>query len=314
MQDYYMPTRPKEEYEPFLPTARAQTGVILFLRPGQIILSTGTKRTKSRNYVIRLAESIKRYGLLEPLQVRLLHGVNGEILYELCEGSELPFQAACLAGMDKLPCVIPQESEKTRGSEEIFAQIRQKKLHMFDQAAAFRVLLQEYNLTQGEIAERLDISQSAVANKLRLLGLSAEERREILQGNLSERHARAILRLKTHEDRTKTIRTIRENRLTVAATEELIEEMLNKHLTQTAHAREFPVNTAAQTPSLFEESTPTYETVQPRKFVLKSLQPLYNSIDRTLSIFKKTGCEAQVSREESPDGVCITIKIPARGQ
>ena len=182
---------------------------------------------------------------------------------------------------------------------------------MFDQARAFRALLEEYNLTQGEIARKLGISQSAVANKLRLLQYTAEEMREFLRLGLSERHARAILRLKTPEERINAMRTIAQEQMTVSATEEWIEQ-LSAATASEESTFETQNDGFLQQKDEFEPVLPPSGSVLPRKFALQSLQPLYNSVDRALNIFRKTGYHAEMYCEEDENEVCITIKIPTR--
>ena len=313
MQDRYtsLYTPGYESIGRFSTDTRAQS--ILFLRPSDIYVPQTRKRTQHRNAIIRLAESIKRYGVLEPLQVRILQEKSGILAYELLENEQL-WQAACLAGIEKVPCMLAQTTETNSPVEGILEQIRQKKLHIFDQATAFRLCMDEYGMTQGEIAQKLGISQSAVANKLRLLQFSNEERQDMLRFHLTERHARTLLRIKNEQDRKTVLREIHQKSLTVSAAEALVDEILSKS------GEKAPLS-----PILTKESTHVSATaaafshvaqvsdVRPHKFALQSLQPLYNSIDRTLSIFRKTGRSAEMHRDESAEEIRITIRIPAKG-
>lgn len=279
--------------------AETDGSYILFLRPSQIQVSHLCAKKASRNALIRLSESIKRYGLLEPLPVHEIRGSDGTVFYELL-GNEQYWQAACLAGMDRIPCTVPPISAQNSEKEAIFEQIRQKTLHIFEQAAAFQILIEEYGLTQGEVARRVGVSQSAIANKLRLLQFSKEERQRLLQYGLSERHARALLRIKSPEMRAKAIEAVHNGHLTVAEAEEWIESILVKE----------PENKETSVQALTEITLPAVTEIRPRKFAMQSLQPLYNSIDKTLSIFRKTGRSAEMERQEGTDGVKITIHIP----
>ena len=195
-------------------------GSLFFLHPEQIYIEKRGRKPKNRNEIIRLAASIRRYGLSEPLSVRPM-GEPPFVRYLLTEG-ETVWQAACLAELPKIPCVLAAESAENREISAVLAQIRGKTLHMFDQAAAFRLLADKYHLTQDEIARKSGLSQSAVANKLRLLQLGEAERREILRAGLTERHARALLRL-SGEERTAVLGAIARQKPTVAATERLID-------------------------------------------------------------------------------------------
>lgn len=313
---------------------------MLYLRPEQIKLpQNAQKARKNQNAIIRLAASIKQYGLLEPLSVRIAGEERGMTLYELVDGKRR-LDAALIAGLNKIPCKILPQNDKTYALAGIFESLRSKKLHIFEQAAGFRLLMDDFSLTQEEIAERLGISQSTVANKLRLLQFSREEQQDILEAGLTERHARTILRLKTPELRQIAIYRTRTEHLNVAATEALVEQMLaadpqNTPKSAPESAKSAPL-TEQNTPkrpqgtlsgAFFEEDAPErgeagggvkvvrheqqhLDVTTPHKFALPDLTPLYNSIDRTLAIFRKTGAEATCSHEESQSGVRIIIEIP----
>ena len=278
---------------PVPPHAERQ-GSIFFLHSEQICAEKTAPAPKNRNALIRLAASVRRYGLTEPLAVRPM-GEPPYARYRLVEGETL-WRAACLAELAKVPCVLAAESAENREEALIFAQIRGKTLDMFDQAAAFRLLAEKYHLTQDEIARKSGLSQSAVANKLRLLRLNEVERREILRAGLSERHARALLRL-SGADRAAVLETFVRQKPTVASAERLVEAYLHT-LRGVSRTEDAP------------REVQGVRDFTPRKFALQSLQPLYNSLEHTLAIFRKTGRAAEMIKTESADGVCITIRIP----
>lgn len=177
-----------------------------------------------QNAIIRLADSIRRYGILQPLTVRLSdpEDIYG---YELIAG-ERRLRAAKMLGYLTVPCVIMEVSEQVSAELAIIENLLRENLNMFEQAYGFRKLIENHHLTQEEVARRMSLSQSAVANKLRLLRLSYEEQRLILESGLTERHARATLRLDDPKQRTEAIRKISENKWNVQATEQYIEELL----------------------------------------------------------------------------------------
>ncbi len=177
-----------------------------------------------QNAIIRLADSIRRYGILQPLTVRVSdpEDIYG---YELIAG-ERRLRAAKMLGYLTVPCVIMEVSEQVSAELAIIENLLRENLNMFEQAYGFRKLIENHHLTQEEVARRMSLSQSAVANKLRLLRLSYEEQRLILESGLTERHARATLRLDDPEQRTEAIRKISENKWNVQATEQYIEELL----------------------------------------------------------------------------------------
>ena len=318
----------QENYR-YLYGEKPTTGV-LYLRPEQIRSHSGSKKEgQDRNAIIRISESIKRYGILQPLSVRLIGDFSGFPAYELVDG-ERRLRAARLLGLEKLPCTVVSSDEKSCAIASVIEDLRQKHLHFFEQAAAFRLLTENYRLTQEEIARKVGVSQSAIANKLRLLRFSREEQHKIRDVGLTERHARALLRLKNPQKRAFVLEEIIAKACNVADTEVLIDALLaaeKEHLQELA-------DTVSRETSLFAsekadipcKTTPsttqkpvvsmiiTPETpprgVCPRKFALQDLRPLYNSIERTLSIFRKTGQAVECRREEREDGVRIIIDIP----
>ena len=284
---------------------------IFFLRPEQIRASKAGKKAQNQNAIIRIADTIRKYGVIEPLKVQIIRE-NGNLYYELVDDDEITWHAARLAGIDQVPCTTQPTQDKTSEIEYILSKIQQKQLHLFDQARALRALLEEYGLTQGEIARKLGVSQSAVANKLRLLQYNNDEMREFLHLGLSERHARAILRLKSPCERINAMRTIANRQMTVCEAEEWIESALNESTSQTNPLFDSQNGKFDGQEAELDAFLPPMGSILPRKFALQSLQPLYNSLDRALTIFRKTGYQAQMQCEESENEVCITIKIPTK--
>ena len=142
-----------------------------------------------------LAESIGRYGILQPLTVR-----RGEDGYELIAG-ERRLRAAKLAGLREVPCLAVRSDEEESALLSLIENLQRQDLHYMEEAAAIAKLIAVYGLSQEQAAERLGKSQSAVANKLRLLRLSPACVALLREGGLSERHARALLRLSDENER-----------------------------------------------------------------------------------------------------------------
>ncbi len=174
--------------------------------------------------LLRLATSIKRYGIIQPLAVRKAD-IDDIYDYELISG-ERRLRAARLVGLYCVPCVVLDADEQTSAELAIIENIMRSDLNMFEVAYALRNLSEDFELTQEEIARKMSMSQSAVANKMRLLHLTYEEQQAILLNSLSERHARALLRLK--EDRLSAIRHISDFHLNVKETEAYIESLLGQ--------------------------------------------------------------------------------------
>ena len=183
------------------------------------------RRCFDENAIGSLADSISRYGLLQPLSVRRLPTTAEGVKYEIIAG-ERRYRAAMQAGMDQLPCIIINVDDRTSAELALIENIQREGLNMFEQAGAIAALIDLYGMTQEQIAAHLSASQSYVANKLRLLRLSPEERETVLSTHLSERHARALLRISDRELRASILDHIIENRLSVSRTEDYIDRRL----------------------------------------------------------------------------------------
>lgn len=158
------------------------------------------------NSILRLADSIRRYGILQPLTVR--RSPDDTIYdYELIAG-ERRLRAAKMLGYYTVPCILIEADERMTAEMAIIENLLREDLNMFEQAYGFQKLIENHHLTQEDVARRLSLSQSAVANKLRLLKLSLEEQNLILECALTERHARALLKISDPAVRSELIRKI----------------------------------------------------------------------------------------------------------
>ena len=182
------------------------------------------------NSIIRLADSIRRYGIIQPLTLRKVADEDPP-LYELIAG-ERRLRAAKLLGCLTVPCIIVEVDEKMSAEMAIIENLLREDLNMFEQAQGFKQLIENYGLTQADVAQKMSLSQSAVANKLRLLRLSSEEQRLILETALSERHARALLKIENKDTRIETIKLIAAKQLNVANAEQYIEKLISNSKSQ----------------------------------------------------------------------------------
>ena len=170
-----------------------------------------------------LAASIKINGLIQPIVVRRI-----EMGYELVAG-ERRFRAARLCGMTEIPCIIVDTTERGSAMISLVENMQRKDLNFFEEAEAINSLTELFGLTQEDIALRLGKKQSTIANKMRLLKLSKEERKLILEYGLTERHARALLKIDDNLIRMELIKIIFERKLNVENTEKLIESTLKRN-------------------------------------------------------------------------------------
>ncbi len=220
--------------------------------------------------IISLADSIHRYGLLQPISVRRCD--DGFIII----AGERRYRAACLLNMKSIPCIILDSDKQTCDIIGIIENIQRRNINMFEEAEAILSLKQGYDMTQEAIARTLSVSQSYVANRLRLLRFSEEEQKMILENNLTERHCRALLRLKG-ELRFKAMDYIIRNKLNIFAAEVYIDK-------------------------LFQPKEP----ISPR---LKDLSVFYNSIERAINSAKKLGVNIATEKTKNEDCERITIVI-----
>lgn len=257
-----------------------ESGRILFLPVDLIRPNPGQPRKVfDRNELQELADSILRHGMLQPICVRRQSGG-----YELIAG-ERRLRAAKLAGLEQVPCILMAMSEEQSGLAALVENLQRKDLDYIEQAEGIARLMRIYGLNQEQTAERLGMSQSAVANKLRILKHSPGVLAALREARLSERHARALLRLPTAEDRLEAIRIIAAKEWNVAKTEAYVDAALAK----AARPRQGM-----------------------RKFILKDVRLFLNSVDHHLQTMRNAGITADSTREETENEIILTIRLPKR--
>ncbi len=235
--------------------------------------------------ILRLADSIRLHGIIQPLCVRK-PDPNTEV-YELVAG-ERRLRAAKRIGMREVPCVTVLADREESAHMAIVENIQRENLNMFEQAEAMSALMKIHCLTQEKIAEKLSCSQSYVANKLRLLRLCGEEREEILSAGLSERHARALLRIKDDESRRAALTTVVRREMNVAQTEEYIDRLIEAEKKEKAREK-------------LEKRT---------RLIIKDVKILYNTIDKAVETVRLSGIDVQTLRRENSKDTEIVIRIP----
>ena len=229
--------------------------------------------------ILRLADSIKTHGLIQPLTVR-----NTEKGYELIAG-ERRLRALRLIGATEVPCVISDVDDTESAHLAIIENIQRENLNMFEQANAILNLMKVHCLTQEKIASQLSCSQSYVANKLRLLKISEDEREMIIENSLTERHARALLRLKDDAVRKNALKTIIRKNLNVASAEDLVDKILVEQKREKS------------------ESGKT-------KLIVKDIRLFINTIDKAVETMRSMGMNVETKRKETSDDTEIVIIIP----
>ncbi len=260
------------------------------------------RRARDDEKLRALADSIKEHGIIEPVLVRR----EAEMSKYVLVAGERRIAAAELMGMTTVPAVIIEADEESGAILAIIENLHREDLTIFEEATAIKTLLALTGMTQEMCAARLSVSQSYVANKIRLLRLSEEERDLILSSGLTERHARALLRLEGDERRDALAKIIRRE-MNVSQTEEFVEELV------CAGERR------AEKERLERENQGTADkkkAEQHRKLIVRDIRMFYNSIDKAVDIIKKSGIVVTSSRRELPEGVVIEILLPktAEGQ
>lgn len=228
-----------------------------------------------------MADSIRQHGVLQPLSVQKAEGG----CYVLIAG-ERRLRAAGLAGLTHVPCILIRATPQDSALLALVENLQRSDLHYLEEAAAISKLITTYGMSQEETAKQLGRSQPAVANKLRLLRLSPGCGELLREYELSERHARALLRLEKEEDRLAALRHMGEKKLTVAASEEYIESQLQK---KQQDARQ-----------------------KKRLYIIKDVRLFLNSVDRGMETIRRAGVDAHCDRRESEEEITLTIQIPKR--
>ncbi len=222
-----------------------------------------------------LADSIRQYGIITPLTVRQV----GEG-YELVSG-ERRLRAAAMAGLQVVPCYIVTVSDQESALMALLENLQRKDLDCFEEALFLRRLCSEFHMTQQEAAQRVGKTQSAVANKIRLLKLSPQTVDILRKHQLTERHARALLQLEEDKLRQEAARQMGQRAMTVAQAEGYIQRLLQEH----------------QKPR--------------RQGMIRDVRLLCNTVERAVSLLRESGLAAQMDKRQEGEQLILTIRVPA---
>lgn len=181
------------------------------------------RRVFAQDALEELCASIKQYGLLQPISVRKL----GSDSFELIAG-ERRLRACRMAGMKFIDAIIFSTYEQDSAVIAMMENLQRENLHYMEEAEGYQNLIRDHGLSQDELARRLGKNQSTIANKMRILKLPMAVKRMLLQYSLTERHARALLRLHDEEMQMHVIQIIVQQNLNVKATEDLVERTISR--------------------------------------------------------------------------------------
>lgn len=226
--------------------------------------------------LLGLSKSIRENGLLQPLLVRRI-----EDGYELIAG-ERRLRACRMTGLKTAPCLISNCSSDQSAVMAMTENIQRSNLEIFEEAEGIRRLIEQWHVTQEEAAARLGKSQSAIANKLRLLRFSESERDRIVAGGLSERHARSLLRIESGELRMEALNMVIQKRYNVRQTEEYVDRLLSNEKKRS------------------QRKTP----------VIKDVRIFLNTISHAITTMKQSGISAQTLQSETEEYIECVVRIP----
>ena len=227
-----------------------------------------------------LAQSIRQNGIIQPIAVRI--NTKGE--YELISG-ERRLRASRLVGITQIPCII---MDATDGKSALFAlleNMQRSDLGFFEEAQAIEKLIVDFGMSRDEVCKKLGKAPPTVSNKLRLLRLPEEIRLKIVQENLSERHARALLKLTSVSQMERAMSIIAEKRLNVAESEKLISQIM----TNDSRRRQPPVK------------------------LFKDVRIFVNTLNHAVDTMRRAGIEADSAKSETDEYIEYIVRIPKTG-
>lgn len=231
--------------------------------------------------IAELAQTIKTHGIIQPIVVRTYKDQ-----YEIIAG-ERRWRAYCLLGLHTIPALIKELNESQSASVALIENLQREGLTAIEEAKAYQQLMELHSLTQESLAQRLGKSQSTIANKIRLLQLPQQVQQALLDRQITERHARALLSLKEEDHQLKVLAEIIEKDLTVKQTETRIQQIIEK------------LNPQPKS--------------KPRTMVIpKDVRIALNTIRHSVDMVMKTGMNVETHEEDLEDFFQVTIKIPKK--
>lgn len=253
---------------------------LLMLKPSELKVSKNQIRNNFDNNELKiLADSIAVNGIIQPLSVRKV--LNGK--YEIITG-ERRYRAALIAGIRRIPCILHNVDHQTVAIYSIVENMQRSELGIFEQAEALEKLTTVYGMSQSEVSAKIGIAQSTVSNKIRILKLEEKIKKRIEKNRLTERHARALLRIEPSR-RNEALDYIIENALNVSQTEEYVEELINPKLKK----------------ELITEPT--------RKFAIGDVRLFYNSLSKLVETLQSAGVDANTKKTENDKYIEYKVRI-----
>ncbi len=230
-----------------------------------------------------LSSSIREYGVLQPVIVRIVDGK-----YQLVSG-ERRFRASKLAEKETIPALVRQLSDREVAEMALIENLQREDLNYFEEAEGYARLIQEFHITQEEVAKKMGKSQPTIANKLRLLQISERVRREISVDVVTERHVRSLLKLKNEELQLDVLNRIYKNNMNVRQTDDYIETLL-----------------------INEEKNIREQKKKKMMKAIKDMKIFVNTIKGTVKTIQDAGMAAEVTEKEDDDYLEVIIRLPKK--
>ena len=232
-----------------------------------------------------LCESIKQYGVIQPINVTKISTNH----YELVAG-ERRLRAAIMAGLKEIPSIIVNVNDNDSAVLALIENLQREDLSYLEEAEGYNNLINDHGFTQEELAQKISKSQSTIANKIRLLRLPPMVKKILSDNNLTERHARALLKLHDEQLQLKVLKLVCEKGLNVKKTEELVERAIEKYTRQEKEKEKAPE----------------------KKFTraIKDIRIFINTIRQAIDLMKKSGVNAKAAQLDRGEYVEFIIRIP----
>lgn len=224
-----------------------------------------------------LAQSIRQNGIIQPIAVR----VNASGNYELISG-ERRLRASRLVGISLIPCIIMEASDEKSALFALIENMQRSDLGFFEEASAIEKLIVDFNMSRDEVCRKLGKAAPTISNKLRLLKLPEDVRLKITQEGLTERHARALLRLPTRAQLDRALSIISDKRLNVAESEKLIDQMLSADKS----------------------------SKKPTVKLFKDVRIFVNTLNHAVDTMRRAGIEADSAKSETDEYIEYIVRIP----
>lgn len=224
-----------------------------------------------------LAQSIRQNGIIQPIAVR----VNANGNYELISG-ERRLRASRLVGISLIPCIIMEASDEKSALFALIENMQRSDLGFFEEASAIEKLIVDFNMSRDDVCRKLGKAAPTISNKLRLLKLPEDVRLKITQEGLTERHARALLRLPTRAQLDRALSIISDKRLNVAESEKLIDQMLSADKS----------------------------SKKPTVKLFKDVRIFVNTLNHAVDTMRRAGIEADSAKSETDEYIEYIVRIP----